>query len=245
MRRVNVAVQRRLPLPGVDDRGLATLIIGEAMAGLAARLLNPGASWPRGAFVLLGGVGSGKSHWAQAFLERHGGARVAARADLADALAQWRAEGGALAIDDADRVINETGLFALLEHAASGGGLLLLTSQTAPDRWAFGMRDLVSRACALPQARLEDPDEAMLMALLTRLCRQRFLRLDAAVAQSLARTMERSYAEAHRLVEALDALTANHGRPISLGLAQRALALINPAATPTPWNGGAGDGEIV
>lgn len=225
-----MAVQRRLPFAEGDDRGLATLIVGEACAPVAASVLTQDARWPRGGFVLIGAHGSGKSHWARAFLDVQGGEAISALGDLSEAAARWRDVGGALAIDDADAVRDEAGLFAILDLAASGHGRVLLTASTPPRAWGVGMRDLASRLEALPRARLDEPDEAMLMALLTRLCRRRFLKLEPAVAQGLARSMERTYDEAHRLAEALDALTANRGRPISAALGARALALINPKA---------------
>jgi chromosomal replication initiation ATPase DnaA len=118
----------------------------------------------------------------------------------------------------------------LLERALAGDGRLLLTATRPPRDWRLKMGDLRSRLEALPRLVLPEPDEALLKGLLTRLCRQRFIKLDENAAAYLARHMERTYAEAQRVVEALDALVVRGGRAIGAPTAARALRLINPGA---------------
>lgn len=222
--------QGRLFHGSADDRTLRTLLVSPAMAQALAPLIQPGAAWPRGGLVLIAPSGGGKSHLVRAFLEAEGGAALSALAPLTDPERLWGLGGGVLAMDGADRVQDEQGLFRLLESAGAHGRRLLLTASAAPKEWPLAMRDLRSRLEALPRARIPDPDEAFMAGLVTRLCRLRFMKLDPAAADYLAKNLERTYPEAHRLVEVLDALVSKGGRPVSAVMAARALRLIRPHA---------------
>lgn len=220
--------QPRLFLTSTVERAVDSLVVGAARRGVTGRILTPGETWPRGGLLILGPPAAGKSHLLRAFLEVHEGRRLYAGEPFSAVdVESWRP----LAIDDADQVRDEAGLFRLLERAQEGGGKLLLTASRPPRDWGLSMRDLVSRLESLPRAVLADPDPELLVGLLTRLCRQRFMKLDDNAADYLARHMDRTYLEAHRVVEAIDALVTRGARPVSALIAARALKLINPSAT--------------
>jgi chromosomal replication initiation ATPase DnaA len=222
--------QARLFIQAGQDRGLKSLLFGDELYRVVRPLIDPAAPWPRGGMLLIGPAASGKTHLALSFLEATGGRRLSALSPLAAEAGAWAARGGALAVDDADQVGDEEGLFLLLERALAGDGRLLLTAAGPPRGWRLQMADLRSRLEALPRLKLPEPDEALLAELLTRLCRQRFIKLDQNAALYLARHMERTYAEAVRVTEALDALVVRGARAIGAPTAARALRLVNPSA---------------
>jgi chromosomal replication initiation ATPase DnaA len=214
-----------------EDRGLKSLLVSDGLRGVIGPLTDPSAAWPQGGMLLIGPPASGKSHFGFAFLQAAGsGRRLSALAPLTAEVALWRQTGGALLLDDADQVGDEAGLFLLLEAAWAGAGRLLLTATDPPRQWRLQMGDLRSRLEAMARLVTPDPDESLLAALLTRLCRQRFIKLDETAAMYLARHMERTYAEAVRVTEVLDALVVRGSRAIGAPTAARALRLINPGA---------------
>jgi chromosomal replication initiation ATPase DnaA len=223
--------QLRLPFPLPDDRALASLLTDDGVAKALAPLWAGAPAWPRGVLVMLGEPGSGKTHCLRAFLQAHRKSgpvlTLSALGALSGAPDGWRVA----AIDDADRIRDEAGLFTLLEQAADGQGRrLLLTAQAGARGWGLTMPDLISRLEAAPRLPLPDPSEALLTKLLTRLCRHRFMKLEHSGATYLARSMNRTYPEAHRVVEALDALYGRSDRPVTAPMAARALMLVNPGA---------------
>lgn len=221
-----LARQSRLFYSADDARDPADLIVPESHAALLATLTQTQTRWPRGGLVLVGEAGAGKSHWARACVNAHQGVRVSALAPMPAPDTAFARGVGLVAIDNADGVADEAGLFRLLEGAATGAGQVLLTSATSPTQWPLHMRDLKSRIVALPQAVIPAPDEVFFAALLTRLCRLRYMKLDDTVARALARSVERSYLEAARVVEALDALVSKGARPVSAQIATRVVRLL-------------------
>jgi chromosomal replication initiation ATPase DnaA len=132
-----------------------------------------------------------------------------------------RAQGRVL-VDDADQGRDEEDLIRLFDLARSHGGAVLFVALDGPRPWLPRVPDLRSRLAAAPRGLLHEPDPRLLEVVLRRLCRDRFLELsDEAVAYLVAR-MERSFAAARRLVDALDAGLPRGGRhPIKVATVRR------------------------
>ena len=126
-------------------------------------------------------------------------------------------------IDDADRFGDEAHLALLLDSARSGGGAVLLVAQEPPRSWPVGLRDLRSRLAALPVETLDEPDDDLLAGVLARLCKARFIKLSDKAASYLTAHMERSFAAAHAVAEAIDRTHVRGSRPIPVIVAVRAL----------------------
>jgi chromosomal replication initiation ATPase DnaA len=155
--------------------------------------------WPMPRCLLLGPPSSGKSHLAAVFASRH----------------------GATVIDDADTddIADGEALFHAW-NAATPASPLLLTATRLPRQWAHDLPDLASRLAATPQARLNDPDDALIAAVLAKRFADRGLRVGDDVIAWLVVRIERSFAAASDIVERLDALALAERRDITVPLAR-------------------------
>ena len=179
------------------------------------------AGWPDAAAGLGGGVlslcgpaGSGKSHLAALWAERVGAVPLhGAEAALVDPM---ELEGRPVLLDRAPEADDET-LFHLLTLAQSRGGALLLVSRKSPALWPVKLPDLQSRLNAIRTVVIEEPDEAVLAAMLERAFERRSIRPQPDVIPYLVRRIERSAQAAEKAVERLDALH----RPVTRRLAAR------------------------
>lgn len=179
--------------------------------------------WPGGALALIGPPGSGKSHIGAVFAAETGAARHVAAAGPAAAHAAFDAGKGFVLVDDAETAPNDEGLFLLLNRARAEAGSVLLIGQSRPLTWAAASPDLASRFKALPVAAVGEPDDALLVGVLRRLCRQRFIELTDDVARYLSFHMERSFAAAAKLADALDTVMVRGRLPVSRQTARLAL----------------------
>ena len=213
-----------------EDRSAAALLISDSNRDAWDRLAR-WREWPAGALALSGPHGAGKSHMAQAWAELHT-AGLCWPQDRA--LEVFERFGGRVVIDDADRYPDEPHLALLLDAARTRpGSAVLLVGAEPPDRWPVALRDLRSRLLALPAATLGEPDDELLARLLERLCRARFIKLTEKAGTYLVAHMERSFAGAHAVAEAIDRIHARGARPVSTGVASRALRSIR-AGAPEP-----------
>jgi chromosomal replication initiation ATPase DnaA len=190
----------------------------------AVEMIDRWPQWPHPASLVAGPQGSGKSHLANVWRLRSGGGIVSA-ADLDDATVAGLADGAAIVVEDLDRGIgDEKALFHLLNRARESKLSVLLTSRLPPGEQEFIVPDLRSRLRALPIVEVQPPDEILLKAVLVKLFDDRQLSVEPQVIDYLNVRMERSMAEASRVVAAVDRLALATHRKVTRPLAAEALA---------------------
>ncbi len=105
----------------------------------------------------------------------------------------------------------------------SHGHPLLLLAQKPPAQWSLALPDLKSRMEATDIVRIDPPDDALLAAVLVKQFADRQLTVAPPVIRYLVTHMQRSFAEARRLVQARDQVALAEGRAVTRPLAQRVL----------------------
>ena len=178
--------------------------------------------WPSRVCAIWGPLGSGKTHLSQIWrrqsvaLDLNAGEVTPERvAELAPAVI--------CLIDDADQVEGGAGLFHLINFVNQSSGWLLMTGKEAPQRWATSVPDLHSRLTAIPGVSLESPDDALIARVLLKLFGDRQLKVPEALISYLVPRLQRSFADAERIVELMDSLALQHQRGVSIDIAARAL----------------------
>lgn len=212
--------QLAFELPPQEAWRRADFFVSPANA-LALATVDDWRNWPLGKLLLIGPEGSGKTHLAHLWAEE-AGAEVIPAVRLATVDLPALAAGGAVCVEGAEAVAGhaerEEALFHLHNMLAPDGRLLLTARAPARD-WGMRLPDLASRMGAAPTARLEAPDDALLSAVLVKLFADRQVNVAPNLIPWLVLRMERSLAEARRLVGALDARALAEGKPISRAMA--------------------------
>jgi chromosomal replication initiation ATPase DnaA len=201
--------QLALDLPVESRHGIEDFLIGPSNE-TAYGLVESWPNWPESWLRLVGPEGAGKTHLA-AIWAKVAHAWTVSVAEVTQEDVPHLISGGALVVEDCDQgVRDEPALFHLMNAMKAKGGFLLLTARSAPDLWGLRVPDLLSRLRLAPQATIAPPD-------------------DAGIIEMLALRMERSFAAARALVDALDRLSLERGRRVTRALATEALAALFPA----------------
>lgn len=200
---------------GADD-----FFVSPANASAYALLCDP-ARWPLRKLVITGPAGSGKSHLARIFAAQQG-AQIMQAADLTADVAP---PAHALVIEDMDALppSAQESLFHLHNHLHHCGGYLLMTARQTPSRWQLDLPDLASRMQGTAVASISDPDDALLQAVMMKLFADRQLLPPPELTAYLAPRIERSFAAAAAMVDALDRTALASGQKISQRMAARLL----------------------
>ncbi len=173
--------------------------------------------WPACKMLLTGPEGAGKTHlvhvWASLSGARIVGARELGQADIPALVTEH------VAVEDADVLAGdqaaEEALFHLHNLALAEGRSLLLTAEKLPARWGLSLPDLKSRMQGTATAELQPPDDTLLAAVLVKLFTDRQLSVEPKVIDWLTRNMDRSFAAAGALVDALDTAALAERRAIT------------------------------
>lgn len=179
--------------------------------------------WPAPALVVHGPGGSGKTHMAHVWQARSG-ARMAAPADIeANPLSAFSETAQYWIVDDAPAGVDEEAFLHFYNAVVERNGNLLITARTPPSRWSLTLPDLRSRLLAVPAVAVGQPDEELLGAVLVKLFSDRQLPVGPDVLTYLLARMERSFAEAHAVVAALDRQALAERRKVTVHLAREVL----------------------
>lgn len=148
----------------------------------AVAMLQARERWPSGAMLLLGPIGSGKTHLGQA----------------------WAAKFQGEFFDDA-HLAREPALFDAINRALAGQSFgLLLASHLSPKAWGVQIPDLNSRLLAMPTISLAEHDEESLEPILRELFGQVGRIVGQDVVTFILRQTERSVDILRELVHELD-----------------------------------------
>lgn len=169
----------------------------------AVALVDRWPDWPTGAAIICGPSGSGKSHLANVWRLRAAATRVEAADIDQDAVPQI-AKAQALVVENIAALKDQRAIFHILNLVREQRLPVLLTSNQAPGDLPFDLPDLTSRLKALPVAEISPPDDALLGAVLVKLFADRQISIDPPLIDHALNRMERSFAAAQRLVQAID-----------------------------------------
>lgn len=219
-----MSTQLPLDLPTRTALGREDYFVSPSNAIALASLEN-WQNWPSRKMVLTGPQGSGKTHLAHVWAKACE-ARIVNAVDLAHTSISDLATGN-LTVEDAHAVSGNATAQEALFHAhnlvLAEGHHLLLTATSAPSRWGLSLPDLKSRMEGTSVTPLAEPDDQLLAAMLTKQFADRQLMPTPEAVTYLLRNMERSGAEAVRVVAQMDRRALAQGRKITRKLALEVL----------------------
>ena len=190
----------------------------------AVRLVEAWPDWPSPFAVIAGPEGAGKTHLANVWRARSGAQSFDAF-DVRTAVEQAREGAAGVVIENIDHgAIDEHAAFHLLNLARESGFNVLITARTQPGSWEISLPDLRSRLRSAALVTIEEPDEALLSAVLVKLFADRQIGVEPGVIGYILKRMERSMAAASAVVDALDRAALVERRRVTRALAARLFA---------------------
>ncbi len=175
-------------------------------------------AWPSHALALFGPAGCGKTHLVHVFAAVSQACVVRASelpsldpVDLASA-------HEAVAMDCSDEPIAEEALLHLYNAVHEENGHLLIAARDAPARWPIELPDLQSRLKAMPAVQIRPPDDATIMAVVTKLFRDRQLSISSDVIDYVIARIPRTFSASRRLVDRADKEALAQNRRVTVPL---------------------------
>ncbi len=174
------------------------------------------------ALIICGPCGAGKTHLASILAEEDG------------RFGDWRTPithdaGDVIVFDDLPASDPKT-FMTTVEDVAASGKRCVLVGRGNPGDWANGLKDLKTRLEAIPRAYLNEPDEALLRAVMSKAFSDRQLSVGHAVIEYAAPRLPRSFAAIHGFVSLADELAAQRKKPITIVLAKEILDSLSDVA---------------
>lgn len=201
--------------------GMEDFLIGSSNRA-AYDLVETWPNWASEVVVLVGPVGSGKTHLVRAFQEEIQAVCIEIDQLSIDDMDELLT-APAIILENAHQSFDNTALFHLLNAARQEKKKILITSRTWPASWSIGLPDLASRLRAATTVEIQEPDDELLRRVFVKLFADRQLDIDLSVIDYLVLRMERSLGQALEMVEALDGEALAERHKITKSLARRVL----------------------
>jgi chromosomal replication initiation ATPase DnaA len=211
-----------LALPHAESLSRDDFLEGAANAA-ALQLIDSWPDWPNRIMLLCGPEGSGKSHLASIWAEQAGARSTSAHALIAADVPAALTTGALVVEDLVPSGFDERALFHLINLAREDEAYVLITARLPPSAFPAELRDLRSRLRAVPVVTLQPPDDQLFRALIVKFCADRQMSVDENLVGYLATRIDRSSAEARRVVELLDTEALRLARPVTRALAAELL----------------------
>ena len=192
-------------------------------------------AWPYFAVCIYGPSGCGKTHLANVFAQKVALATnhpyripfIKASQITKEMPHTLFETSRQIVIEELQTLSDQEALFHLYNTYRDLGGNILFTSEIAPARLDFGLKDLKSRLNIVPALEIKAPDDELLMALLLKLFTDRQITPSPELLDYLLKNMQRSFSYARKLVEEIDNISLAKKRAISIAIAKEAIATLN------------------
>jgi len=220
----NPPAPQQLPLVFAHDAAVSRddLLISDPLSA-AVSIVDSWPQWPSPLVILMGPVGSGKTHLASIWQQKSNAVSILAEAG---SNAVSAAASGPVLFEDVDRCgFDETTFFHVINSVREHGYTMLMTTRQWPMSWPVTLPDLRSRLKAATMVEIGEPDDELLAQVLVKLFSDRQLTVDDKIISYIVARMERSLDSAQNIVEQMDHLALGRGVRISRSLASEVLKL--------------------
>jgi len=199
----NIPRQLALDLPFRPALGRADFFVAPGNEQAVA-VIDQWPDWLNPVLVLTGPQGCGKSHLGEVWRHVSGAQKITAGQLDVKSLPSLLSDGALLVEDLPGLELDETALFHLINLTREQGAYLMLTAATPPAMWQVELPDLASRLAAAGHVMLDEPDDALLRAILIKQFSDRQINVDEAIISFMLTRMERSARAARDLVAEID-----------------------------------------
>lgn len=167
-------------------------------------LLNLWPNWHAPIAAIIGGYGSGKTHFASIW-QKKSKALAFSALELREA-SEAINNGYNILIENLNTShLDEQTLFHLCNNVKQNQhSFILITALTRLSSWQVGLADLASRLKTIIEVIIEDPDDMLLKAILVKLFSDRQIIIEQTVLTYMISRMERSFNFANKLVDMCD-----------------------------------------
>jgi len=187
--------------------------------------------WPSHGLIIYGPKACGKTHLSYIFEYRTHALRMSLpqNEDEGHLLLNNLAANPVCVLDDVDAFLHVPSAASFLFHfynlLQEKKGSFLLLMETPPAHLEIPLPDLSSRLRSLPAISVGQPDDALLVQVMTKLFADLQLEVTPAIIDYLLHHMERSFAGARTLIHGLNRRSLQEKRPMTLEFCRKFLCV--------------------
>jgi len=185
-------------------------------------LINKWPKWEKNFLNISGEKFSGKTHLANVFLKKFNGIRVESSL-LNDENLRAIKPYQNVVLEDIDLMVNEKLIYTLFNIIDQDNKFLIITSSKPISEIDFKLEDLKSRTKNCLLAKIENPDDELMFALVLKNLSDRQITLDKRLINFIIKRVERSYGKIFEFIYKIDKISLKKKKSIDFKIINEAL----------------------
>ena len=182
---------------------------------LAFNLIQSWPKWERKILNISGDTFSGKTHLAKIF-QYKSNALYLGHSDINEDVFKKIKLNETIVIDDFEKIKNENLLYSLFNLIYQDNKYLLILSNRTISKINYNLDDLNSRAKNCIFAKIENPDDDLIFAIIVKSFSDRQIKLEKKLLEFIIKRIERSYGKIYEFIYKVDELSLKKKKPINL-----------------------------
>ena len=181
----------------------------------AFNLIQNWTKWEKKILNIYGDTFSGKTHLAKIF-QNKSKALYLTNNDVNEEIFKKIKLSECIVIDDFEKIKNENLLYSLFNLIYQDNKYLLILSNRAISGIDYSLDDLNSRAKNCIFARIENPDDDLIFAIIVKSFSDRQIKLEKKFLEYIIKRIERSYGKIYEFIYKVDELSLKKKKPVNL-----------------------------
>ena len=179
----------------------------------AFELIEKWPHWEKNILNIYGEKFSGKSHLANIFYKKNKGKKISEN-QLNDEIFKELKLYGNIILDDFNNKTNERLLYSLFNLVDNDNKYLLINSLNPINEMNFNLDDLKSRSKNCLFAKIENPDDELMFAIILKSFSDRQIAIDKKLIDFIIKRIDRSYGKISDFIYKIDELSLKKKKPI-------------------------------
>ena len=185
-------------------------------------LINNWPKWEKNFLNISGEKFSGKTHLTNIFLKKFDGIRIQSSLLTDENLKIIKAHQNVV-LEDLDLNVNEKLIYSLFNIIDQDNKFLIITSSEPIAEIDFRLEDLKSRTKNCLLAKIENPDDELMFALILKNLSDRQITLDKKLIDFIIKRVERSYGKIFEFIYKIDRISLKKKKSIDFKIINEAL----------------------
>ena len=179
----------------------------------AFQLIEKWPKWEKNILNICGEKFSGKTHLANIFLKKYKGKKIDANELDNDYLKEFKVHENII-LDNFNNTTDERLLYTLFNLIDSDNKYLIINSFLPINEMNFKLEDLKSRSKNCLFAKIDNPDDELMFAIILKNFSDRQIDIDKKLIDFIIKRIDRSYGKIYEFIYKIDELSLKKKKPI-------------------------------
>ena len=188
----------------------------------AFSLIEKWPKWEKNILNIHGEKYCGKTHLSNIFKKKHKAFKIQANEFNQESLKEFKVFEN-LILDDFDDSVDEKLMYTLFNVADQDNKFILINSLVPINELNFKLEDFISRTKNCIFAKIENPDDELMFAILLKNFSDRQIKVDKKLIDFIIKHIDRSYGKIYEFVYKLDEISLKKKKSIDFKIIKEAL----------------------